>query len=331
MGKEKETVAFWDHLEFFFLSDDDARWKAIGWIILVVGVCGSVDLALLDSPIDDSVVLMGFLALILSLGWIGWYCSFRRVRLSNTEPRSISRRTWVFQAGILIAFCLSLRLPRAEARAVERKLQQASDDPFDPESAKAAQQELAAARAGFLRIDSRILKDTGAKFIRTAEHNPDAWSAVQEYLTYRSFLNADFVPALTPSTGTSKYRSSVNITALQPNPEHHPAFSVFFAGGYARGDKSARLEQLSNPQPEGSEFAYFIIDGGNATIGLDGEYMKNVIIRNCDVSYAGGPVMLENVWFINCTFHAYGRLVPAAKELGNAILAHPPVTFSTSS
>jgi hypothetical protein len=101
------------------------------------------------------------------------------------------------------------------------------------------------------------------------------------------------------------------------------------AWGYAGADKSARLEQLSNPQPEGSEFAYFIIIGGNATIGLDGEYMKNVIIRNCDVSYAGGPVRLENVWFINCTFHAYNHVVEEAKMLGNAILAHPHVTFAT--
>jgi hypothetical protein len=325
----KKIVGFWGRLEFFLLSDDEARWKAIGWIIVVVGVCGSVDLVLLNSPVEDGVFLMGVLIIILSVFWICLYCWSGQSASTDKEPlRLISRRALVFQAGVFVVFILSLRLPRAEAREVEHKLQQASDDPLDPESARVAQKTLAAARKGFLKIDSGIVRDTGSKFIHTAEPNSSAWSAVQEYLGYRSFLNADFVPALTPSTGKSKYRSSVNITALQPNLEHRPAFSVFFAGGYASGDKSARLESLSNPQPEGSEFAYFIVDGGTATLGLDDGYMRNVIIRNSDISYAGGQVKLENVWFINCTFQAYVRVVPETKKLGNAILAYSrPVTF----
>jgi hypothetical protein len=362
----KKIVGFWDRLEFFLLSDDEARWKAIGWIIVVVGVCGSIDLALLGSSVEDAVLLMGVLIVILSVLWIWLYCRSRQSTSTDKEPLHptglrrvtarkesfdmnmdlnleyvenwsiwldlkilwFSRRAFVFQAGTLAAFILSLLLPRAEAREVEHKLQQASDNPLDPESAGVAQKTLAAARRGFLKIDSRIVRDTGAKFVQTAEPNSGAWSAVQEYLGYRSFLNADFVPALTPATGTSKYRSSVKITALQPNFEHRPAFEVFFAGGYANGDESARLESLSNPQPDGSEFAYFIVDGGAATIGLDDAYMRNVIIRNSNISYAGGQVKLENVWFINCTFDAFVRVVPETKKLGNAILAYSrPVTF----
>ncbi len=332
----KENIGFLDHLEFFFISDDDARWKGIGWIVVVVGVCGSIDLALLDSSIDDGVLLMAFLTLVLSIAWIGWYCSFGQ-SLQNTGPHFMSRRTFVFQAGVFAAFILSLRLPHAEAGVLERRLWRAADNPFDPENVRVAQSTLAAARAGSLRIDGRIIKDTGARFLQTAEQNPDAWSAVQEYLSYRSFLNADavptlrdVVPALTPSTGTSKYRSSVNITALPPGSGYRRAFSVSFAGGYASGDKSARLEQLNNPQPEASEFAYFIVDGGEATIGLDGAYMRNVIIRNSDISYAGGRVKLENVWFVNCTFRAYSRIVSETKDLGNAILTYTPVTFPPS-
>jgi hypothetical protein len=325
----EETLGFWNRLEFFFLSDDKARWKAIGWIIFVVGVCGSIDLALLDSSVDDGVLLMGTLALVMSIFWIGLYCSFGRSSSMNTEPLYfISRRALMFRVGILVAFIMSLRLPRVEAHEVELKLQRASDKPLDAESAEEAQRALAIAREGFLKLDSKIVRDTGTKFIQTAEQDSGAWSAVQEYLSYRSFLNADFVPALTPATGTSKYRSNVNITALRPGSERSPAFQVSFAGGYASGDKSARLEQLNSPQPEGSEFAYFIIDGGRATIGLDGAYMRNVIVRSCDVSYAGGRVRLENVWFINCTFESYVLVVPETKKLGGAILANShPVTF----
>jgi hypothetical protein len=326
----EETVGFWRRFEFFLLSDDEARWKAIGWIIFVVGVCGSIDLVLLDSSVEDGVRLMGFLAVMLSVIWISLYCSFGRSSsmVDTGLLQLFSRRTLIVQGGILAAFVLSLRLPRAEAREVERKLQQAADNPFDPESARAARKALAAAREGFLKIESRIVRDTGEKFIEIAESGSSAWSAVQEYLSYRSFLNADFVPRLTPATGTSKYRSSVSITALRPSPERRPAFEVYFAGGYASGDKSARLERLSDPQPEGSEFAYFILDGGTATVGLDDAYMRNVIIRNSDISYAGGRVKLENVWFINCTFQAYVRVLPETKKLGTSILAYSrPVSF----
>ena len=185
--------------------------------------------------------------------------------------------------------------------------------------------------------DRRAVEDTGTRFLQVADQNPAAWPAVQEYLSYRSFLNSDSVPrvaelvpvpAITPATGTSKYRTTVSITALPPHSGHFPAFEVFFAGGYASGDKSARLELLSNPQPEGSEFAYFIINGGEATIGLDGEYMRNVIIRNCDVSYSGGPVRLENVWFVNCVFHSYRHVMPESRKLGKVILAYAPVTVA---
>jgi hypothetical protein len=334
----EEILGFWDRLEFFFLSDDKARWKAIGWIILVVGVCGSIDLALLDSSVDDAVLLMGALALIMSIFWIGLYCSFGRSPSTSSEPLYfISRRAFVFQAGTLIAFILSLRLPHIEAREVERKLQQASDKPLEPESAEAAQRALAAAREGFLKIDSRVVGDTGGKFLQTADQNSSAWSAVREYLSYRSFLNADLAPSLsgiapvlTPATGTSKYRSSVTITDAPRRSGYGRAFTVYSAGGYASGAKSARLEQLSGPQPDGSEVAYFIIDGGEATVGLDDAYMRNVIIRNSDISYAGGRVKLENVWFINCTFRAFGRVGPQAKPLGGAILAHSnAVTFQS--
>jgi len=105
----------------------------------VAGVCGSIDLALLDSAVEDAVLLMGVLIVVMSILWICLYCwsGQSASTASDKEPlRSISRRSWVIQAGVLVAFILSLLLPGAEAREVERKLQQASDDPLNPESAR---------------------------------------------------------------------------------------------------------------------------------------------------------------------------------------------------
>jgi hypothetical protein len=76
----KEIVSFLDHLEVFVLSDDEARWKAMRWIMLVCGVGGSIDL-LQGSSVDEVVFLMGAVGLIMTVAWITWYCSIRPVKI----------------------------------------------------------------------------------------------------------------------------------------------------------------------------------------------------------------------------------------------------------
>jgi hypothetical protein len=40
----------------------------------------------------------------------------------------------------------------------------------------------------------------------------------------------------------------------------------------------------------------------NAQVLLDGNFMKNVVIQDSRIVYRGGPMELENVYFVNCTF-----------------------------
>jgi hypothetical protein len=88
------------------------------------------------------------------------------------------------------------------------------------------------------------------------------------------------------------------------------------------------LELLDHPQPTGSGIGLFVIEGANGIIGLDGAYMKNVIIRNAEVSYSGGPVRLENVAFVNCTFR-FTKNKPVV-GLGEAILQANLINYSTA-
>jgi hypothetical protein len=206
---------------------------------------------------------------------------------------------------------------------------QASQNPTDPKNIAQSKSVLAAARLAKLKIDEQVVKDAGTRFIEAAAHAPQAWDAAQAFLDYRSYLNVDIVPKLTPATGKSKYQPSV--TSI-PNPEYpgtQRAYSISFAGGYATPDKSARLETLTNPQSEGSEFAFFKIEGGMDTIVLDGEYMKHVIVQNADVQYDGGPIRLEDVYFVNCTFHSKFKLTPTTIRLGREILTAAAVTFGS--
>ena len=58
---------------------------------------------------------------------------------------------------------------------------------------------------------------------------------------------------------------------------------------------------------------------------LDGEYMKNVIVRNAVVKYEGGPLKLENTHFVNCTFQF--QQTPTSRDLGLQLLAGGSVNF----
>ena len=200
------------------------------------------------------------------------------------------------------------------------RISQSATNLNDEHSQKEAREILEAAQKSSIRLPQETVQVTGTKFVEAAARNPEVWKTAGQFLSYRTFLNVDLAPKLTPATGKSQYRSVVTV---HPNPEHpekHLSYQVYFAGGYASGEQSARLERLDSPQPEGSEFAFFIIEGGGDAIILDGEYMKNVIVRGADIEYNGGPVVLENVYFVNCTFTSF-RLTPRGIDLGTAMLA----------
>jgi len=240
-------------------------------------------------------------------------------------------------AGILGAVAevswLHIRLSKLETSVTgsiaKLQLQQSATVPADPTNIKEAKNTLDEVKKKKIKIPVEIVRNTGIKFIEAAQTNPEAWSVAEQFLSYRSFLNADFAPRpsdLTPATGQSKYRPTVNIVPNPEHPEEHRALSVYFAGGHVGNDKAARLESLDQPQPEGSEFGLFVIEGGADTIGLDGEYMKNVIIRNANVAYSGGSLKLENVIFVNCTFNSL-RWTPGAREFSERLLASNAVSL----
>lgn len=169
--------------------------------------------------------------------------------------------------------------------------------------------------------------------------SPAAWRNLTQAVDYRTFLNGQYAPKprdFTPATGHEDYRTSIN---LFPDRGPHPgtlAVAVAFAGGHVPEDQSARLEDLSDPRSHGSGFGFFIIDGGDEAIVLDGMYMKNVIVRNARIIYHGAPVKLENVYFVNCKFQfpLLGKvpsLQTPERKLSVAILQATAVNFTTAS
>lgn len=168
--------------------------------------------------------------------------------------------------------------------------------------------------------------------------SPVAWHGLTQAVNYRTFLNADYAPKpsdFAPATGNEDYKNSISLLPDQPINDNIPAVKVSFAGGHIPQEQSARLEFLTNPQPHGSGFGFFVIDGGNEAIVLDGAYMKNVIVRNARIVYNGASVRLENVYFVNCTFRFplieqfHPDRQKPVRHLSDAILQATAVNFST--
>lgn len=171
---------------------------------------------------------------------------------------------------------------------------------------------LATAKDQNVKVNSKVVTDTGARLVRSSTQNQAAWKTALSFVDYRSFLNADFQPnlgQLTPSPASSAGCQIVFFSRpLPPNfsisGKWETAFRVYQGGGTASAEKSAKLEDIRKPQPLCPGVGFFVLDEMDHRIPLvlDYSYMRNVIIRNAIVDYDGGPIRLENVYFVNCTF-----------------------------
>lgn len=196
---------------------------------------------------------------------------------------------------------------------------------------ESGQQILELAKNANAKLRPEALQAFGAQAANLASDPalaPVAWRSFTEAVGYRTLLNVDYVPIpadLVSLPPEYHYRISINI---RPDPTALPgalSLNVFHPGGFVTEEDSARLETLSMHQSP-SKVRLFVINGGVDSIVLDGMYMKNVIIRNARVIYEGGPVQLENVSFVNCTFLLAQK--QPVKQLGDAILQTASVDFT---
>jgi hypothetical protein len=64
-----------------------------------------------------------------------------------------------------------------------------------------------------------------------------------------------------------------------------------------------------------------MVTAGENGLVLDGYWLDNVVFENTTLIYRGGPVILQNVRFVNCTFDV--RRSPQAEQLLAAAIKQP--------
>jgi hypothetical protein len=67
-----------------------------------------------------------------------------------------------------------------------------------------------------------------------------------------------------------------------------------------------------------------IDNSGGHGFDIDGAILQNVVIRNARIVYRGGPLTLQNVHFVNCTFDVQN--VPHVDQLLQVVIHDTPVT-----
>jgi hypothetical protein len=93
-------------------------------------------------------------------------------------------------------------------------------------------------------------------------------------------------------------------------------------------EKAARADRIgADLNKNMAQESLWLFAEGGAT-QLDGMHLRRVVFKGVEVHYSGGPLILENVSFINCVFvfdnNEHGR------DLGRTLLASASVDFRTA-
>jgi hypothetical protein len=201
------------------------------------------------------------------------------------------------------------------------RLQQNATDPTSARSVADVRQVLETAQKKNFKIPSDVVQATGAKFIQAAQTNPNAWNAALAFIDYRSFLND--VKIKEPPTAQSVQTFLTHYDILYRGSSVH----VYTVPPLVPQDEAAQLHRLDLPNKNiGIPFGPSFILAEDGEYVLDGMYMRRVIIRNSRVVYDGGQVVLDDVYFINCTFEIPQH--PNGVNFATAFLAPTPsMTF----
>jgi hypothetical protein len=184
----------------------------------------------------------------------------------------------------------------------------------DPNSAKAIASVVRTATIDKVPIDPQLVNSAGKTFVDASRENSDAWQTALALLTYRSFLNAPLIPP------GKQYSFSTHYDA----PGMVKLGTVRSIGSAIAPDVSEwRLLSAPNLNEKLATGPQYLLADG-FVLNLDNTYARKVIFINSRIIYNGGPIKLDDVYFINCTFEMSAK--PNVQNLAVAIFSPKAAT-----
>jgi hypothetical protein len=205
------------------------------------------------------------------------------------------------------------------------RLKQSSSNATDPQNINQAKSVLARAQSSNIQLDKDVVSEAGSSFVKASEKVPAAWNVAVDFLAYRTTLNINLAAVTSASqiATTSNTTLTTEYKIFQAEGYESPTVSV---GGDVSAQQAADIHPLDEPslnagKPRGRE-VILIVGGG---LRIDGFLLKNVVIKNTAILYSGGPVQLQNVIFVNCTFVLTN--IQPSRNFADAVLSQPLTSF----
>jgi hypothetical protein len=177
-----------------------------------------------------------------------------------------------------------------------------------------------------VKITPKLVGETGARLVAASDKYAIAWDTAVAFVNYRSSLNklsaSGFYPLNYPENSGVKTYYVWGIVHGKPRAEFTTSIKRVPIA------ISARYELIASPVKQVAEEGPETLLGIGGDLGLDGFYLRNIVLKDVTIHYNGGPLHLDNVTFINCKFVINN--VNSGRGLGSQILADSKITFTAS-
>jgi hypothetical protein len=212
-------------------------------------------------------------------------------------------------ASLAIVFS-ALPLP---AVVVSRRLKSAIQSGFTLKSIQEIRTVATVARDERIAIDPKLAETVALHVMKIAiqenQWPEQALQAAMAISSYISFLNAGYSAPIKSKPfipGTRKMTTPLD--HFIRDPKKQSALIITSGLENVKDEDAAVIERIG----DGHEFekgygsAVYLISGYNGYLLLDGLYFKNIVFQELSIAYQGGPLVLINVRFIDCTFDVSG-------------------------
>jgi hypothetical protein len=311
-------------IDDFFGRKRLARWRVILLASLAAAIWGLASevffgLSVPQSQIGATVVGTALFATLLL-----WYVSrpSRRASANHDASNGVAtrqasssadefviefpRRLFIL-AGTAAASILVLLVgtPVVEGAVLDRKLRElTSHVPMNLSAIQQAADVFDQARELRVKIHPRTMGIAQSALIRTAEEDPTHSEAISRAASAglsastidiglpTSVRREDVFHSLPDAAGSTWTFQAI---ATSTGPDNYQTIGVAYKPNIAE------MYRLGNSQIE-HDFgpAFFIVKG--LTAALDGYRLKHVVLQNMNLTYRGGAISLEDVYFYNCLF-----------------------------
>jgi hypothetical protein len=198
-----------------------------------------------------------------------------------------------------------------------------SVNPSDSRNAEDAGRILAEARRAKIKIPTEAVQEVGERFVHAPSPDPNIWAIALALVSYKSSLN--YAP-INADWWTIKSRFRVNYFRGMVENGKRSEISAF---GQVPIDQAAVVRligsRLKAPQEQYGNRFVVLHDGD---VLLNSMELRHVIIANARVVYTGGKVIMQEVYFVNCTFDFPRQ--PDMQSLASVILQKPTVDLTVS-